>query len=305
MKKINLLVFSLFVTTILSVHSNTDDANWGDSVLDENPLNITNTKQSEKNTLDNFSDDENLLTQNLNTEKEIVNKMLNYQFKFNAGPNLEDSVLTSTGFQSDQANSIGNFKTFTTRFWDEEFKKSLYFNLLKSNTSFSQGQSLTPQKVNLKRTEYKLGFSNKFWQNNEIDFFSNLAVRGGYFYYDQDTSRTYPNQSISAFTAHGFIVGLGYENKITDSINYELVSDAYIPISYKETLSVTGKFENAIGVRMEAMINFILKRNFALGTGVNYRYEEYKFSGTGNRGTTNAKVTQTNLMIPIEAILMF
>ncbi len=210
------------------------------------------------------------------------------------GMSVISSKLDGRGFAGELPSSKGSvFDAAISRSWAKSgVKLSLDYSQAEAN--MDGPVNVNPRSIDVRRSEYsaKVTFSpapDSGWSMYRYGFSYSIVE----YAVTDNTPALIADQTTDGFSA---IVGRDFQisEKWVGATDFTL----YAPHIFNEGSVHTGFNRKFLGLELALQISYKLREDFSLYLGGRYRQERAGFSGTGDRGTTDARDTRTVISIP-------
>ncbi|WP_413290431.1 hypothetical protein [Bdellovibrio sp. HCB337] len=222
------------------------------------------------------------------------------EIRFGALPSIQSYSLSGTGFQASNGSSSGNGTSVGLTWMRELSAITLdYQNLLYAVTPPSD---LTPTKIDSRFTRGILAYERLRTKQDSSRIFNYFVALE---YRDHKADTTTPNVFMPTRTEGGVTVGLTYSKQLDEIFQLSANAGLFIPLFMNEASDKTGYYKTSInpdiGFRFVYHVNHFI--DFSVGAQV--FYSQIIYTGTGERGVTDAKESSTNVIAPVELRFKF
>ena len=202
-----------------------------------------------------------------------------------------------SGVTYDLENSSGAGLYLKYDYWLEYNKNQLSFTYYSTNSAFKEPVNIGGKNVDIKRRYFNASYVH-FLSKKEY------SVELGMGYLTQSPSSFSNQQLVSDYKILGPSVGGKYKKLIYDRWTFTGKVSALIPIQFSEKQK-TGYHDFSLYSQNSAMFSYAINEKLNFDVGVMLEYEIHKFSGTGERGVSDASDNYINYSIPIGITYLF
>lgn len=238
-----------------------------------------------------------LFLQNTNAQEKSSQRG---EIRFGALPSMQSYNLTGTGFQASNGASSGN-GTSVGLMWLREFS-AIKLDYQSDLYSVSPPAGLTPAKIDSRFTRGILAYERLRTKQDATRLFNYFV---GLEYRDRKNDVTTPNVFMPTRTEGGITLGLSFEKQLDEAFLWTASAGLFLPLYVNESSTKTGYYQTSfnpdIGFRFIYHVNHFI--DFSVGAQV--FYSQFLYSGTGERGVSDAKETSTNVIAPVELRFKF
>jgi hypothetical protein len=218
---------------------------------------------------------------------------------------MEASDLEGSGFTTSISSSKGNGAHLQFR-WNQA--AVVYsFNYLSISQRFDAPGAIAPtqvdgklERVNVQR-EFSLNPDVKFDQGSQpgLTLFWGLESR------KRSATVTSPNTLMPTQSSIGALAGVAYLKPVNDLWTFDFHTGIYVPIIIDESSPKTGYYKYSLNPEASAEAIYRVNDFIDFSVGLQIVIEQITYTGTGNRGTTDAVETASNLILPVELRFTF
>lgn len=217
-----------------------------------------------------------------------------FSLDIGGGLSYMDAQLEGTGFAGKLPSTQGMaYGAVVSRGWSKRgMKLSLKYN--QAQADMDAPSTVTPSSISAVRSEYGLSLLATASET----FLGSFRYGAGYqvvqYAVDDNTPALITDQ-----TTYGFAIYLERDIQFSEKWFSTLDLSVYAPNNFSERDANSGFNARFLGLGIGYQLNFKVKEELAIYLGVDYRRDAVGFSGTGARGTTNARDTRTLISVPV------
>ena len=121
----------------------------------------------------------------------------------------------------------------------------------------------------------------------------------------KNATETNPNAVQTSVQNHGILFGVNYSMALGTEFQFESDLGVSLPFFYKEQFKNTGFYNSSQTFEFSASVAYRVSEIVSIAVAPFLRQERASFSGLGERGTTDAKESNTTIGVPFEFRLSF
>ncbi|GEM_PF-5293300 len=217
-----------------------------------------------------------------------------------AGPSFWGYRLRGSGFNATLPLTSGStIGLRANRDLDLNWRAFVYG--AKTGAEFSGLTGLTPSAISLRQYQLSLGFS---YDPKFEGVFEGVRLEVGYGVQWSRADLTSPNAAVSPNDLAGPTLGVSYEKPLRD-LKLRTSLTLWFAHWFRETRLKTGSVENLIQFQWSLEVGYPVTQSLTAFMGTAVSLEKQGFSGSGDRGVTNAGQTTTIVSFPIRLEVQF
>lgn len=215
-----------------------------------------------------------------------------------AGPRSAGNSLAARGFQANVTPDLGFGQAVASALMITPLF-GLNLSAARSSSTYSALPGLNPSRIVVSERTLNFGAAIGVGQISKAAWLRNLILGMGWQMQKRDATATTPNVVISAYRASGLKVSLESREKIAGKFSGQLRASIFLPNSYAERNTNTGRFQSARGFEFEAMGLYPIFDNLQATAGLSHQNFRASFSDSGNRGSSGATETSKAWIFPV------
>ncbi|MBL7665736.1 MAG: hypothetical protein JNM93_11435 [Bacteriovoracaceae bacterium] len=207
-----------------------------------------------------------------------------------------------SGVTYDLANDSGNGVFIKFDRWIEDNSRQMSFTIMNSQSDFQEPTSIGGLNAKVSKTYLAATYHKYFWHNEAEK--SSYSFEFGAGFLSQKPGTFTSDQLVSDYTILGPIVALNYNKILKHRWSVKARAGLLLPMIFNEGTN-TGYHDFSAHTLTSGIFSYVINENLNFDFGLILEYEWHKFSGSGDRGVTDAKDSYLNYSLPIGLTYLF